>query len=171
MNLISRLSPYIWGSLVLIIGEALVLGVSLRLVGFLEEQQITYPEVSLLPVLAYFFGSVILIGVVLLLVSVSKLKIIMRGLFALLYAWGVFVFLGLFSSYISASISFAIASIVVAIVADVAWFFKPKIWVHNLLLIITWSSISAAYGLLVSPWTFMFFMLAVAVYDFLAVRF
>lgn len=171
MNRISKLSPFIWGSLVLIAGQAFVLAVSLKLMAFLEEQQITYPEVSLLPVLVYFFGAVILMGVVLLLVSVSKLKIIMRGLFALLYAWGVFIFLGLFSSYVFELLSSSIVAIVIAIVAGSAWFLRPKIWLHNLLLIITLASMGATFGLLFSPWTFIFFMLAVAVYDFLAVRF
>jgi presenilin-like A22 family membrane protease len=49
--------------------------------------------------------------------------------------------------------------------------FWAKIWLHDLILLITLAGISAVFGFFISPWTFMIFMLVISVYDVLAVRF
>jgi len=51
------------------------------------------------------------------------------------------------------------------------WFLIPLVWLHNLVLILAVSSLGAVFGRFITPWTAMAIILALAIYDFLAVRF
>ena len=51
------------------------------------------------------------------------------------------------------------------------WLFKPKVWLHNLLLLLALVSVGLVYGYLLAPWTAMLFLLVIAVYDAISVRF
>jgi presenilin-like A22 family membrane protease len=51
------------------------------------------------------------------------------------------------------------------------WFLIPLVWLHNLVLILAVSSLGAIFGRFITPWTAMAIILALALYDFLAVRF
>jgi presenilin-like A22 family membrane protease len=51
------------------------------------------------------------------------------------------------------------------------WFLIPLVWLHNLVLILAVSSLGVVFGRFISPWTAMAIILALAIYDFLAVRF
>lgn len=130
---------------------------------FIEANQIVSPDISLGPVIIYFFGVVVILALILLITPLSKLRLVFRILFALMFAWGVFV--------ITALILPAAVAYPVAIIAGIAWLFWARVWLHDLLLLIALAGAGSVFGFLFSPWTFMIFMLIIAVYDVLAVRF
>jgi presenilin-like A22 family membrane protease len=118
---------------------------------------------SLGAILLYFFGVVIVLGIVLFAIPLSALKLLFRALFAFLFSWGIFIVLVFWMPFIP--------SIVIALATGILWFFMPRIWLHNIIMILTMVSLGAVFGRLVSPWTAMILLLVIAVYDFLAVRF
>ena len=130
---------------------------------FVEAENVVSPDVSLGPVIAYFFGAVAVIGLILFLIPVNKLKWLFRILFALMFAWGTLIVLGLFLPLPAAYAG--------AAVAGFTWMFWDGIWLHDLLLLVTLAGIGSVFGFLFSPLTFLIFMLIVAIYDVLAVRF
>jgi presenilin-like A22 family membrane protease len=142
---------------------ALTLFIASREKIFVEEQNIVSPDVSLAPVTLYFFGVVAVMAVVLFFIPLKWLKYVFKLLFGLMFAWGVFVIVGLNAPPIVAYIA--------AAAAGLAWFFLARIWLHNILLLIALSAAGSVFGFIFSPWTFMIFMLIIAVYDLLAVRF
>jgi len=158
----ARLDPFLWSSLILIISQAFTFYVAFREKHFVETYQITPPQVSLELPLIYFLGAVVLLGVVLFLVPVDKLKIAFRIMFMFLFAWGMFITLGLSLPILAASL--------IAITGGLMWLFRPRVWLHNLLMIITLASVGAVFGFLLTPWTTIAFMLVISVYDVLAVR-
>ena len=159
----ARLEPFLWGSLILITCQALTLYVAFQEKHFVETYQITPPQISLgLPVV-YFFAVVVLLGAILLLVPVDKLRIAFRIMFTFLFAWGMFITLALSLPILPASL--------ISIGGGLMWLFRPRVWLHNLLMIFTLASVGAVFGFLLSPWTAISFMLVISVYDVLAVRF
>ena len=131
-----------------------------------EEQGIPSPDVSFTPAILYFLGSVVVMALVLFFIPLNKLRIVFRILFALMYAWGVLIIVWLVWP---AQIDLVVYAL--AIAAGLTWLFWAKIWLHDVLLMITLSAAGSVFGFLFSPWTFMIVMLVIAVYDFLAVRF
>jgi len=130
---------------------------------FFEANQVVSPNISLGPVTAYFFGVVVVMGLILFIIPLSKLRWIFRTLFTLMFAWGVFIVIALI---LPPAVAYT-----VAIIAGITWLFWDRIWLHDLLLLITLSGAGSVFGFLFSPWTFMIFMLVIAVYDAVAVRF
>lgn len=118
---------------------------------------------SLGAILIYFFAVVLVLAVVLFIIPLSALKIMFRALFAFLFSWGIFIVQVFWMPLIPA--------IIIALALGVLWFFMPRIWLHNIIMILTMVSLGAVFGRLVSPWTAMILLLVIAVYDFLAVRF
>jgi len=163
MEKTAKLHPILAASLILVVCQALTLFIAFQVKYFLETTQIVPPQVSLKLPLIYFFAAVLLLGVVLFLIPVSKLRLVFRTLFTLLYSWGVFIALVL-------SVPFY-AAIAISVAGGLAWFFKPRIWLHNLLLIFALVGVGAVFGFLFSPWTFLAFMLVISIYDIVAVRF
>jgi presenilin-like A22 family membrane protease len=80
-----------------------------------------------------------------------------------MFGWGVLVMAG-FSLPMWAAYT-------LAFIGGIAWLFWARIWLHNVLLLVTLSGAGSVFGYLFSPLTFMIFMLVIAVYDVLAVRF
>jgi len=142
---------------------ALTLYAAIREKLFLEAIQVVSPDISLGPLIAYFFGVVVVLGLILFVIPLSKLRLIFRALFALMFAWGLFVVVALIFP--------AVVAYPVAIIAGLAWLFWARVWLHDLLLLIALSAAGSVFGFLFSPWTFMIFMLVIAVYDVVAVRF
>lgn len=163
MEKAAKLHPALAGSLILVVCQALTFYVAFQVQRFLEVSQIVPPQVSLKLPLLYFFVMVLLLGVILFLIPVSKLRLVFRIIFALIYSWGVFVALAL-SLPVPAAVTISIAG-------GLTWLFKPRIWLHNLLLIFTLVGVGSVFGFLFSPWTFLSFMLVVSIYDIVAVRF
>jgi presenilin-like A22 family membrane protease len=158
-----KISPFIWGGLTIIAGLALALYVASLQKQFVEVNQITSPDISLGPGIAYFFGVVIVLALVLFFIPLSKLKWVFQGLFALMFAWGIFII---------AALALPLwAAYPLAAIAGIAWLFWARVWLHNLVLLITLASASSVFGFLFSPWTFVIFMMVIAVYDVVAVRF
>ncbi|MCJ7605706.1 MAG: presenilin family intramembrane aspartyl protease [Dehalococcoidales bacterium] len=159
----AKLGTFGWGAFVMVAALALTLYVAGRQQIFVEEQNIASPDVPVGPVTLYFFGVVAVMAVILFFIPLDKLKLVFRGLFTLMYAWGVFI--------VSALLLPDAAAWPLAAIAGLAWLFFPRIWLHNLVLLVTLSGAGSVFGFLFSPWTFMIFMFIIAVYDIVAVRF
>ncbi len=130
---------------------------------FVQVNQIPSPNVSLAPAAIYFFGAVAVVALVLFFIPLNRLRWAFRALFTVMYAWGMFIVSGLLLPLPVAYVLTALAAIV--------WLVWARVWLQDILLIITLAGAGAVYGFLFSPWTFMILMLVIAVYDFLAVRF
>ena len=159
----SRLSPFLWSGLVMVLALTLALYVAIREKLFFEANQIVSPDISLGPAIAYFFGVVVVLALILFIIPLSKLRLVFRILFTLMFAWGIFIVIALILP--------PAAAYPLAIIAGIAWLFWARVWLHDLLLLITLSGAGSVFGFLFSPWTFMIFMLIIAVYDVVAVRF
>ncbi|MDO8567143.1 MAG: presenilin family intramembrane aspartyl protease [Dehalococcoidales bacterium] len=159
----SRLAPLWSAVLIFLAAEALTVYTAFREKDFVEVNQIESPQYTLAYPVVYFFDVVSVMGAILFLIPVSKLRLVLKAMFAFLFAWGTFVVLGL-------SLPFYVA-ISVAAVAGLFWLFKPKVWLHNLLMILALVSAGTVFGFVLSPWAAMGSMLVLSIYDFLAVRF
>lgn len=183
----TKVNPAYWASAIFILANAFNYFVLHREKIFFEEQNIYVPpqppisiwpqpvpppppgEVPLpavgaaAPVLIYFAIVVVVLGVVLFLVPVSFLRVLLRISFGLLFSWASFIIV-VFWLPLYAAIS-------LSVVVGLVWYFLPRVWLHNIVLLIAMVSLAAVFGPLVSPWTMMIILLAIALYDFLAVRF
>jgi len=157
------LSPVVTGIVILAASQILAFFLAFREKAFLESEQITPPQITAELPLIYFFGTVAVIGLILLLVPQRVLRMVLKLLFAFLLAWGTFIAVGL-------SLPLPAAAIASAIVAPL-YLLIPKIWLHNLLMVIALASIATVFGVLFTPWTVIVFVLVVSAYDILAVRF
>ena len=156
------LEPMLWSSLMYLLGLVfLFYYLYPRVKAYIESNQIAVPEVSLGPILAYFFGVVVVLGVVLFYIPVSKLRFVLRVLFAILYGWGMVIILGLALP--------AEAAIGLGAAVALWWLFLPLVWLQNILLLVTLVAVGAVFGTLVPPWTVVWILLAVSVYDIVAV--
>jgi presenilin-like A22 family membrane protease len=185
----AKLNAIYLGLLLFVVAQMLILLVAPRIDPFLDENDINIPtqpsgpvywwpgEVTLPsgevvhvpvnsalgPILIYIFAAVGVLGVTLSKIPVKALKVLLRLLFALLFSWGAFI----------ASVFYVPLPAAVAIAAlfGAFWFLIPLVWLHNLVLILAVSSLGAVFGRFITPWTAMAIILALAIYDFLAVRF
>jgi presenilin-like A22 family membrane protease len=186
---ILKLTPIFWSIAIFIVSIVCVLLVASRVQPFLDEKQISLPgqpssavsiwpgtttspsgEVtqipavsSLGPILIYLFTVIIVLGVVLFIIPLSKLKLIFKPIYAFLFGWAGFV----------ASILWLplFASIGTALVVGLSWFFYPKVWLQSLVMVLAMVALGAVFGRFISPWTVMIIVAVLALYDFLAVRF
>ena len=159
----SKLEPAFWSSLILILSQALTLYLAFREKDYVEAYRIISPQVSLTIPLVYFFVAVIVLGIILFFIPIARLKIALKIMFAILFSWGIFIFLGLSLPILAAS--------VISIAGGSVWFLSPRIWLHNLLLLLALVSVGTVFGFILSPWAAMSLLLVLSVYDFLAVRF
>jgi len=97
------------------------------------------------------------------LIPVRALRFLLRALFAFLFSWSVFVILVFWIPLP--------AALVIGIAFGTAWFVTPRVWLQNLVMVLAMVGVAAVFGRLISPWTTMALLLALAIYDFLAVRF
>ncbi len=155
--------PFVGSGLILVVSQVLVFFLVFREKYFLESQQITPPKIPVRFPLIYFFVAVAVIGIILFLVPRLALKVMLKILFLFLFGWGMFVTLG-FSLPLAAALA-------IAVVAALLWLFMPRIWLHNLLLVVALASMGTVFGVFLAPWTAILFMLVISVYDILAVRF
>ena len=162
-----RIGPYLWSVAVMAVALAFSLFVATYVKVFMEEQQMPSPDVSLWPILVYFFAVVAVVAIILFIIPLSKLRLFFRILFAFMFAWGVFIV----TYFLVPDPATYPAAYALAGVFGLLWFFWAKVWLHDLLLLVALSAAGAVFGFIFSPWTFMIFMLIIAVYDVLAVRF
>jgi presenilin-like A22 family membrane protease len=184
-----KLNTVYWGLLLFVVAQILILLVAPRIDPFLEENDIDIPtqpsepiswwpgevvlpdgeviEVpahsALGPILIYILAAAAVLGIVLSKIPITALKVLLRLLFALLFSWGAFI----------ATVFYVPlpAAVAIALVFGTFWFLVPLVWLHNLVLILAVSSLGAVFGRFITPWTAMAIILALALYDFLAVRF
>jgi presenilin-like A22 family membrane protease len=157
----TSLEPVLWACLLYVLGLVITFLYVSPEKAYVESQPFTLPEVSLLPILGYFFGVVVVMGVVLLLIPVAKLKLALRVLFGFFYAWGIFILLALL---IPAPLAIAAGAAL-----GLLWLLLPFVWLQNLLLLLTLVSIGGVFGALVTPWTVVWVLLAISIYDIVAV--
>jgi presenilin-like A22 family membrane protease len=184
-----KLNTVYFGLLLFVVAQILILLVAPRIDPFLEENNIDIPtqpsapiswwpgEVTLPdgevidvpahsalgPILIYILAAAAVLGITLSKIPLTALKVILRLLFALLFSWGAFI----------ATVFYVPlpAAVAIAVVFGTFWFLIPLVWLHNLVLILAVSSLGAVFGRFITPWTAMAIILALAIYDFLAVRF
>ncbi len=184
-----RFHPVYWSLLILALAQVLALITVSREDPFLESknfevpaqppdvvtlwpQPVTTPsgEVTQVPayssfgpILIYFLAAVIILGGVLFLIPVSKLTLVLRVIFTFMFGWGAFIIFVLWLPLL--------VTLVIAVVLATGWFFIRRVWLHNLVMLLAMVAVGAVFGRLISPWTAMLIVLAIAIYDFLAVRF
>jgi len=184
-----KLNTVYWGLLLFVVAQMLILLVAPRIDPFLEEYDIDIPtqpsapiswwpgEVTLPdgevievpahsalgPILIYILAAAAVLGLTLSKIPLKALKVFLRLLFALLFTWGAFI-----ATVFYVPLPVAVA---IAVVFGTFWFLIPLVWLHNLVLILAVSSLGAVFGRFITPWTAMAIILALAIYDFLAVRF
>ena len=186
-----KFKPVYWSVLIFLVAELFMFAVATRENGYLNANNIYVPPQPVQPIilwpqpattsstgvvtpavpatssigfiLLYFASLIIVIGLVLFFIPLSALKFLFRVIFAFLFAWGVFI-LGVFWLPL-------IAAVIIALAAGIGWLFFPRVWLHNLVMIIAMASVAAIFGRFVNPWTAMVLLLALAIYDFFAVRF
>jgi len=184
-----KLNTVYLGLLLFVVAQVLILLVAPRIDPFLEENDIDIPtqpsapiswwpgEVTLPdgevievpahsalgPILIYILAAAAVLGLTLSKIPLKALKIFLRLLFALLFSWGAFI-----ATVFYLPLPIAVA---IAVLFGTFWFLIPLVWLHNLVLILAVSSLGAVFGRFITPWTAMAIILALAIYDFLAVRF
>lgn len=184
-----KLNTVYLGLILFVVAQMLILLVAPRIDPFLDENDIDIPtqppapiawwpgEVTLPsgevidvpansalgPILIYIFAAVLVLGITLYKIPLTALKVLLRILFALLFSWGAFI-----ATVFYLPLPVAVA---IAVAFGTFWFLIPLVWLHNLVLILAVSSVGVVFGRFITPWTAMAIILALAVYDFLAVRF
>jgi presenilin-like A22 family membrane protease len=184
-----KLNTVYLGLLLFVVAQMLILLVAPRIDPFLDENDIEIPtqpsapiawwpgEVTLPngdvidvpahsalgPILIYILAAAGVLGLVLYKTPLTVLKVLLRLLFALLFSWGAFI-----ATVFYVPLPLAVT---IAVAFGAFWFLIPLVWLHNLVLILAASSLGAVFGRFITPWTAMAIILALAVYDFLAVRF
>lgn len=118
---------------------------------------------SLGPIMIYFLAVTAGLSLILALVPLSALRLVLRLLFAFLFAWGAFVAFVFWAPFAGA--------LAVAAGVAIVWFLIPRVWFHDLAMILALASLGAVFGHFITPWTAMAVMGALAIYDLLAVRF
>ncbi len=184
-----KLNTVYLGLLLFVVAQMLILLVAPRIDPFLDENDMEIPtqpsapiawwpgEVTLPngdvidvpahsalgPILIYILAAAGVLGLVLYKTPLTVLKVLLRLLFALLFSWGAFI-----ATVFYVPLPLAVT---IAVAFGAFWFLIPLVWLHNLVLILAASSLGAVFGRFITPWTAMAIILALAVYDFLAVRF
>jgi presenilin-like A22 family membrane protease len=159
----TSLEPIIGSSLLMIAGLAIIFWYLYpHVTSYVQEHQIGIPQTtSIWPILIYFFSVVVILGVVLFLIPMSKLKLLLRLVFAFLYAWGIFIILG---PVVPVWVTLPLAA-----AAGIFWFFSPRVWLQNILLLLTLVGVGVVFGKVVPPWTVVWILLAISIYDVVAV--
>jgi len=183
------MSPIFWGLTIFVIAQILTFATVWRQSAFLDEAgiyvpsqpgeiisiwpgEVEQPDGSMVnvppysalgPILIYFFSVVVVVGLVLYFLPLRLLNKLVRVLFAVLFGWGIFVATAVWVPWELA--------LVLAALVGLAWFFYPRIWLHNVVMLFAMISMATVFGHLISPWTAVALLAALAVYDLLAVRF
>jgi len=184
-----KTSPVVWAMLVFLLAQVLTFIVITREDIFLANNNIYVPtqpsgdvviwpgeitqsdgtvitvpaQSSLGPILIYFLATAAAMGLIFAVIPVSKLKLVLRGVFSFLFAWSTFIIL---IFWLPLWVTLTISALI-----GVSWFLWPRIWLHNLVLIFAMVALGAVFGHFISPWTVTVLLLVLAVYDIIAVRF
>lgn len=188
-RLFYKLGPVFWSIVIFLIAQILTFATVWQQSTFLDEEGIYVPTQppdiisiwpgdvvqpdgsvvyvqpfsALGPILIYFFVVIIVISLVLYFIPLHLLNKLMRILFAVLFGWGVFVALAIWLHWG--------LSLVLATIVGLVWLFYPRIWLHNIVMVLAMVSLASVFGHFISPWTAIALLGALAIYDLLAVRF
>jgi presenilin-like A22 family membrane protease len=163
----SKLANFFWGGLTMAVTFTLGLFIAVHQKVFVEEQGIGSPDISATPAIAYFLGVVLVLVLVLFLIPVRKLKYVFRVIFTIMYAWGPLILIWLAWPSLNEYVVYALA-----LGCGLLWLFWARVWLQNLLLIVTLGAMGSVFGFFfMSPWAFIIVMAVISVYDFLAVKF
>ncbi len=160
---VNRLYPFVWGAVIFALSEALTLAIVITAYDFLQSSRAGMPEVGLGVSLVYFFATVVVMGAILFLIPLAKLRLVLKVFFAFLFFWGAFIVFGLMAP--------AWVAVGIAAVGAGFWLFRPRIWLHNALMMLSLVSAAVVFGALIAPWTVLLLLLVISIYDILAVRF
>jgi len=194
MKIKTGFKPAYWAVLIFIITQVVTFSIVSRMDSFLETNNIYIPPqsspdtisfwpqppptttpttpgaeapapfwTSLGPIIIYIFSVVIVLSIVLYVIPMSALKKVLRIVFAFLFAWGVFIALVFWLPLA--------AAVTISVIVGLTWLLAPRIWLHNIAMLLAMASLGAVFGRMISPWTAMILLLIIAVYDFFAVRF
>ncbi|MBI2831486.1 MAG: hypothetical protein HYX79_04435 [Chloroflexi bacterium] len=166
----AKFGPVLWSSLLFIVSEALAFYFVFQARDFLISSNIAVPEVSLQLPLASFFGVVVVLGLILFFIPMSKLRIFLRIMFAFLYCYGLFILLVLPLSLAADFFAAIVIAVLIAVVAGVMWLWRPIVWLHNLLMVFAIVSVGIVFGLILPPFSVIILLLIMAIYDLVAVR-
>ncbi|MFC2068741.1 presenilin family intramembrane aspartyl protease [Chloroflexota bacterium] len=158
-----RFHSFVTGTAILIVSQILAFFLAFQQKAYIEIEQITPPQITAELPLLYFFGATVIIGLILFLMPQRVLRLLLKLLFTFLFTWGIFIALGL-------SLPVFVAGIV-AVAVSSFYLIIPKIWLHNLLMVVALASMATVFGILFVPWTIILLMLVISVYDVLVVRF
>jgi presenilin-like A22 family membrane protease len=161
----SRLDPVLWSCLMLVLGFFLLFTyLAPKVAEYVETNQIPLEQmqIQIAPILIYFFSAVVILGIVLFIIPVRFLKYVMQVVFAVLYAWGIVIICGLVLP--------GWPSVAIGAVVAIIWLFRPILWLQNILLLLTLTAVGAVFGVLISPWTVVWVLVALSIYDVVAVR-
>jgi presenilin-like A22 family membrane protease len=161
-----RLGPFLWSALAMVMTFALGICAAAGQKVFVETQGIASPDMAATPAIGYFIGVVATVAIVLFLVPVRRLTWVFRGLFTIMYCWGVFVLLWLIWPSANHYIVLAIA-----VASGVGWLIWARIWLQDALLSVSLAAGASVFGFLFSPFSLVLVMSALSIYDLLAVRF
>ena len=109
----SKLSPFLWSGLVMVLALVLALYAAGLEEVFFEENQFASPDVSLGPIVAYFFGVILVLAIILFFIPLRYLRLVFRALFAFMFGYGMFII-----SALTWPVPVAAA---LAVIAGVAW--------------------------------------------------
>ncbi len=158
----SKLDIFLGSGVMFVVAQALTLYSVSRVKIYVEENQIGLPEVSAGFAIGYFLGAAAVMGLVLFLLPTRFLKMLIRAMFFLLFAWGVFIITVL-------SLPFAVA-VIISVGAGLLWLLWPRIWLHNLLMIFSLASLGSTLGPVLPPWSVVIVLFVISIYDLVAVR-
>ncbi len=155
-------APVFWGCLLLILAQVITFVIVPHEKSYVEVNQFPSPQAGLHIPIIYFFAAVVVLGLVLFLIPVSKLRLILTFLFTFIYVWGLFILFSLFFP--------VYVSLPVSIIIGITWFFIPKVWLQNILLLLSLVSVGLVFGYILAPWAALLFLIIIAVYDFVSVK-
>lgn len=185
------IKPVVWSVIFLIIAQALTILSVYQQQPFLDDNDIVIPEqpteIVIWPtetvdpntgvvtpptvddaassvggIVLYFVVMIVLLSVILAVIPLKALSAVFRCIFALLFAWGIFILLVVWIPWdMALGISISVAAI---------WFVYPAVWLHDVVMLIAMVSIASLFGRFINPWTAMIIMTLMAIYDFIAVK-
>src|SRR5450759_975895 len=88
----SRFEPLLGSSIIFFILIALTYTVVPPVQTYIETNQIAIPQISTSFAVVYFIVAAAVMGVILFFIPTKVLRVFLKGLFAFMFAWGVFVF-------------------------------------------------------------------------------
>lgn len=129
-----------------------------------------FPQFSWWWGLVYFFLATILVLLVIRVLKNPRIPVSLKTLSAKIVPKFISVLLILFTSQIIFGFFFTqYLVLLIAAVAISCYFFIPRVWIFNLIMIMGMVALGSLYGFFFSPWGIVGILFVIAIYDLLAV--